>query len=56
MNISLKPKLIKITFTTEIKWKRFKGREMQTQGQHSMYYQRGNRNPRCKTSSAPSKW
>ena len=31
---------------------KIKGREMQTQGQHTMCYQRGNRNPRRKTFSA----
>jgi len=35
---------------------KIKGREMQTQGQHSMCYQRGNRSPRRKTALPPSKW
>ena len=31
---------------------KIKGREMQTQGQHTMCYRRGNRSPRRKTSPA----
>ena len=34
---------------------KIKGREMQTQGQHIMCYQRGNQNPRHKISPPPSK-
>ena len=34
---------------------KIKGREMQTQGQHSMCYRRGNRNPRRKTTPPPLK-
>ena len=33
-----------------------KGREMQTQDNMAMCYQRGNRRPRRKTSPPPSKW
>ena len=31
------------------------GKKMQTQGQHTMCYRRGNQSPQCKTSPPPSK-
>ena len=34
---------------------KIKGREMQTQGQHTMCYRRGNQSPRRKISPPPSK-
>ena len=48
-------KLNKITTTTEIKWQRLRKERCKHKNNKAMCYWRGNRSPRRKTSSLPSK-